>query len=328
MDAQWPRSNDHEPVPVRLKSQPEDFQVRELLPFEPAGDGEHLLLEIEKRCLGTPELARMLADAHGIDHVDVGYAGMKDKHALTRQWFSLRGVTELDETVAAIDGIRVLGCTKHQQKLRRGQLGGNEFRILLRPPQLDSGGQGVLDAAATEAAVNSLGAQGAPNYFGGQRFGWDNLRKAATWLGDRRRRRLSKFKQGLYLSVLRSFLFNEVLAARVTAGNWRVLLDGDVPDTDGRPTGPLWGRGRSATAGSAAELEQAALTPHAKVQDGLEYAGLDQARRSLAMLPIGFERADCDEGLLLSFTLGPGQYATSLLADRFDLQEAVHEPAR
>ena len=98
----------------------------------PPGEGEHLLIELEKTGIGTPELARMLADAHGIDHVDVGYAGMKDKQAVTSQWFSLRGVAELDETVEAIDGVRVLKQIRHRQKLRRGELAGNDFRIRLR----------------------------------------------------------------------------------------------------------------------------------------------------------------------------------------------------
>lgn len=325
MDARWPRSHAQAPIPVRFKSHPEDFRVRERLPFEPLGDGEHLLVEIEKTGLSTPELARMLADAHGIDHMDVGYAGMKDKRAVTSQWFSLRGVAALEDTIAAIDEIRILTQTRHQQKLRRGQLDGNEFQILLRNPDPD--GTENPDLSAAEAAADAL-VSGAPNYFGEQRFGWDNLQKATAWLRERRRRRLSKFKQGLYLSVLRSYLFNEVLAARVAADSWASLLQGDRPDAGGMPTGPLWGRGRSATADLAAEVEQQALAPHAKILEGLEYAGLDQARRSLVVVPIGFARTTCDEGLRVSFTLGPGQYATSLLADRFQLEEVPYEPVQ
>lgn len=310
MDARWPRSTADSPVPAVLKAEPEDFRVRELLPFVPSGEGEHLFLQLEKTGLGTPELARMLADAHGIDHVDVGYAGMKDKQAVTSQWFSLRGVQSLDETVAELCNVQILQQTRHQQKLRRGQLDGNAFRILLRE----------TDMEGANSALEALAAGGAPNYFGAQRFGRDNLEKAAAWLRQRRRRRVSRFKQGLYLSVLRSYLFNEVLAARVGAGSWNGLLPGDSADRHGRPTGPLWGRGRSAAGDAAADIEQAVLKPHAELLEGLEHAGLTQARRSLLAKPEGLEWRAVADGLQLEFVLGPGQYATSLLADRFLLR--------
>ena len=297
-----------------FKRVPEAFRVDEFLPFEPSGDGEHLLVRLEKTGLGTPELARLLADAHGIDHQDVGYAGMKDKHAVTTQWFSLRGVTSLDDTVAALDGVRVLHVTRHRQKLRRGQVGSNAFALVLENPE----------PADVTPAMERLARWGAPNYFGGQRFGWDNLEKAVAWLPRRRRVRLSPFKQGLYLSVLRSFLFNEVLAARVEAGTWRDLIDGDVADDAGQPTGPLWGRGRTAVTGAAAEVEGAALAPHAEIRDGLEHAGLTQARRSLVIRPREFTWQQEGTRIDVRFRLGAGEYATSLLDDAFDLTGPGH----
>ncbi len=311
MNVRWPRSTVEDPASARIKVVCEDFVVRERLGIEPTGEGEHLLVEIEKTGLGTPELARMLADAEGIDHVDVSYAGMKDKRAVTSQWFSLRGVESVEESVAAIDGVRLLHQTRHLRKLRRGELAGNEFRIRLRD----------VDAAGAGALMAALGETGAPNYFGSQRFGWDNLEKAAAWLSARRRRRVSRFKQSLYLSVLRSFLFNEVLARRVAAGNWNRVMDGDCLDEHGEPTGPLWGRGRSATDALAAMLETSALAPHSALLEGLEHAGVTQARRAFVLRPEALTATPVPDGLEVSFVLGPGGYATSLLADRFELIE-------
>jgi len=310
MATRWPRSNPAPSLPALLKASPEDFEVRERLGVQPSGEGEHLFLELEKTEIGTPELARMLADAHGLDHVDVGYAGMKDKRAVTSQWFSLRGALALDDSVEAISGVRVLNQTRHRQKLRRGELEANDFRIRLRS----------VDPLQGLAAARTLAEIGAPNYFGEQRFGWDNLDKAAEWLGQRRRRRVSRFKQGLYLSVLRSFLFNTVLGHRVEAGNWNQPMDGDCLDAGGRPTGPLWGRGRSETDALAAVLEEAALTPHRELLQGLEYAGLNQARRSFVLQPEDFSCTEFADGIELAFSLKPGEYATSLLMDRFALE--------
>lgn len=311
MDERWPRSTNEEPLRARIKVTCEDFVVRERLGIEPTGEGEHLLVEIEKTGMGTPELARMLADAQGIDHVDVSYAGMKDKRAVTSQWFSLRGVDALDESVTEIDGVRLLGQTRHSRKLRRGELAGNDFCIRLRS----------VDAAKAQIQLALLADNGAPNYFGTQRFGWDNLEKATAWLSNRRRRRISRFKQSLYLSVLRSFLFNEVLARRVAAGNWNLVMEGDCLDEHGDPTGPLWGRGRSATDALAATLEASALEPHGTLLEGLEHAGVTQARRSFVLRPEQLSAEPLDDGIEVRFFLGPGGYATSLLADRFLLIE-------
>ncbi len=317
MAARWPRSTPEPLLPAALKVTPEDFVVRERLGITPSGEGEHLLVELEKTGIGSPELARLLADACGIDHVDVGYAGMKDKRAVTSQWFSLRGVAALDDAIETIEGVRVLAENRHRQKLRRGDLAGNDFRITLR----------ALDPERGQSAASRLAEHGAPNYFGEQRFGWDNLEKAMSWLAQRRRRRVSRFKQGLYLSVLRSFLFNTVLAHRVEAGNWNRPMEGDCLDAKGSPTGPLWGRGRSATDALAAVLEDTALAPHQALLEGLEHAGLNQARRSFVLHPEALSCTRLDDGLLLSFSLGPGEYATSLLMDRLELRTPVADSA-
>ena len=160
----WPRNRLEPPIAATLKKCPEDFIVRETLAFLPSGEGEHCYVQLEKSGLSTPELAGRLADLHGLAGQDVGYAGMKDKHAVTSQWFSLRGVATLSGAVRELDGVSVLEESRHAQKLRRGQICENRFEILLRelgPGNLDS----ALDRLATE---------GAPQLF----------RVSAIWLGQ------------------------------------------------------------------------------------------------------------------------------------------------
>jgi len=315
----WPRARLDPPVSATLKAQPADFTVTEQLSFEPSGEGEHCFVRIEKEGLTTTEVADILAGRHNIPRLDVGYAGMKDKDAVTSQWFSLRGVTAADTSLGEHPGICVLDTTRHVQKLKRGQLASNGFDIVLREIEV-AGAVADLDGA-----LETLREKGAPNYFGPQRFGWDNLEKARAWLPVRRRRRVSKFRQGLYLSVLRSYLFNEVLAARVSAGNWNEIIDGDLVRSDlaggDRPTGPLWGRGRSPAATLAAEIETAALATHGEIMEGLEYAGLRQDRRSLVLDADSLSWAFDGRDLKVSFSLPAGGYATSFLGEIFKLSE-------
>jgi tRNA pseudouridine13 synthase len=210
----------------------------------------------------------------------------------------------------------VLADGRGERKLRRGELAGNRFEIRLRE----------LSGADWHDRLGRVFESGAPNYFGPQRFGGDNLERALAWLPVRRRRTISPFKRGLYLSVLRSLLFNAILARRVQDRTWRTLLPGDV-DLDGMPTAPLWGRGRSATGGAALEAESAALAPYADVLDGLEHAGVEQARRSLVLVPRNAWVAEEEDTVRLGFELPPGAYATSLLREAFDLGEGADADA-
>ena len=302
----WPRNRLEPPIAATLKERPEDFIVQETLAFLPSGEGEHCYVQLEKSGLSTPELAGQLADLHGLAGQDVGYAGMKDKHAITSQWFSLRGVATLSGAARELAGVRVLQESRHAQKLRRGQICANRFEILLRE----------LGPGNLESALDRLATEGAPNYFGSQRFGWDNLQQATSWLARRRSSRISRFRRGLYLSVLRSYLFNEVLAARVERKSWCAPIDGDVL-VGKLPTGPLWGRGRSPTGGAAAAIESSALEPHTQIMEGLEYAGVKQDRRRLQLIAEGFSWVLDGDNLTLGFSLPPGGYATSLLREIF-----------
>jgi tRNA pseudouridine13 synthase len=316
----WPRAYPASGAQATLKQRNEDFQVTELPLQTPSGDGEHLWLDVEKNGANTAFVAQALAEAAGVPERDVGYAGLKDRHAITRQAFSIylpKGDAP-DLTRLQHPEFRVLGQSRHSKKLRPGDLLGNQFRILLRELR--------GDRHAVEANLQAVASQGAPNYFGAQRFGHDggNVALGRAMLAREIRVRHPK-KKGIYLSAVRSFVFNELLALRIQQGLWGKTIDGDVPDAAGRPTGPLWGRGRVSSSGEAQALEQQVATRHAALCDGLEHAGLDQERRALVLHPqeLRWEWPAADQ-LLLSFALPAGTYATALLAE---ILQTV-EPAR
>ncbi|MBH9552670.1 tRNA pseudouridine(13) synthase TruD [Inhella gelatinilytica] len=305
----WPHAHPASGAHGTLKRLNEDFIVTELPLQLPSGAGEHLWLEVEKNGANTTFVAERLAEAAGVNAWDVGYAGLKDRYAITRQWFSLylpKGDTP-DLTQLQHPEFKVLSQNRHVKKLRPGDLQGNHFRIVLR----DVTG----DRAAIESNLKAVAAQGVPNYFGAQRFGHDggNVEQGRAMLAREIRVRNPK-KKGLYLSAVRSFVFNEVLALRIQQGLWGKTLTGDVMDEGGRPTGPLWGRGRVTTTDEAQALERGVAAIHATLCDGLEHAGLAQERRALVASPMAmaWEWPQADQ-LLLTFFLPAGNYATSVL---------------
>lgn len=318
MIATWPRAHPAAGACAVMKAAPEHFRVTELPGARPAGDGEHLFLKLRKTGLTTVAVAEWLATAFGVPTVAVGYAGMKDKRAVTEQWFSVH-TPAAAAALPARPEVTLLESARHRRKLRRGDLAGNRFELRLTDVRGD----------AWESRLAEVREHGVPNYFGAQRFGRDNVEQASAWLGQQRRRRLGAFRRGLYLSVLRSFLFNEVLGARVRAGLWDSWLPGDVPVTlpgsgaGTAPSGPLWGRGRSPAAERAAAIEAEALAPHRALCDGLEHAGPTQERRSLVLRAddLTWQR-DADQ-VLLTFSLPAGCYATALLGEVFELSEPV-----
>ncbi len=307
----WPHAYPATGATATLKFLNEDFIVTELPLQLPSGAGEHVWLDVEKNGANTAFVAEQLAAAAGVQAWDVGYAGLKDRYAITRQWFSLylpKGEAP-DLTKLQHPEFKVLTQTRHVKKLRPGDLQGNRFRIVLR----DVSG----DRNAIEANLKAIAAQGVPNYFGAQRFGFDggNVEQGRAMLAREIRVRNPK-KKGLYLSAVRSFVFNEVLAARIHQGLWGQTLPGDVMDEAGRATGPLWGRGRVSTTDQAQALENAVAARHAALCDGMEHAGLDQERRSLVASPadLSWEWPQADH-LVLMFALPAGTYATSVLAE-------------
>jgi len=240
---------------------------------------------------------------------DVGYAGLKDRHAITRQWFSIylpKGETP-DLTQLQHPEFKVLGQSRHVKKLRPGDLQGNRFHIVLR----DVAG----NHDAVEANLKAIASQGVPNYFGAQRFGFEggNVTQGRAMLAREIRVRNPK-KKGIYLSAVRSFVFNEVLALRIQQGLWGKTLPGDVMDEAGRPTGPLWGRGRVSTTDLAQVLENGVAERHATLCDGMEHAGLVQDRRSLVASPrdMTWQWQQADQ-LVLRFFMPAGGYATAVV---------------
>jgi tRNA pseudouridine13 synthase len=322
--------------PVRgvMRAQLEDFFVDEVLGFEPDGEGEHVLLQVEKRNTNTQWLADQLAGFAGIPKRDVSYAGMKDRNAVTRQWFSLglAGAPEPDWDNLPIDNVRVLQHARHRRKLRRGALQGNRFHLLIRELQ------GDLDALQTRLQL--IAQQGVPNYFGEQRFGHHgaNLQQAEAMFQGKRIK--DRHKRSLYLSAARSFLFNELLSQRVASGDWDRAITGDVmllagsnsyfvPEAndptiqqrlvsfDIHPSGCLWGKGDTPARLKAAELERTLAETHPVLCHGLEQAGLKQERRALR-LPVAdlqWNLAVAEQTLDLRFTLPAGAYATTVLRE-------------
>jgi tRNA pseudouridine13 synthase len=309
---QWPNAYPASGASATLKCLNEDFIVTELPLQLPSGEGEHIWLDIEKIGANTAYVAQQLAEAAGVQEKDVGYAGLKDRYAITRQWFSIyfpKGETP-DLTQIQHPEFKVLSQSRHVKKLRPGDLHGNRFRIVLRDV---TGDPDVLKAL--EANLKAVASQGVPNYFGAQRFGHDggNVEQGRAMLAREIRVRNPK-KKGIYLSAVRSFVFNEVLALRIQQGLWGKTLPGDVMDEAGRPTGPLWGRGRVSTTDQAQALENGVAERHATLCDGMEHAGLDQDRRALVACPVdmSWEWPQAHQ-LVLTFALPAGNYATSVL---------------
>ncbi len=315
-----------------IRSTADDFQVDEDLGFEPAGRGEHILLQIRKRHLNTEAVARQLAKLAAVKLVDVGYAGLKDRMASTSQWFTvnLAGKPEPDWTVLASDDLQFITVARHDRKLRRGALQGNRFALVVRNLQGD-----VVDM---EQRLTRISQQGVPNYFGDQRFGHANL-EHATAMFEGQLRVKDRHQRGLYLSSIRSELFNRVLSHRVAVNNWNCAVDGDVMMLNGthsifpvmqvdaeieqrvmqhdiHPTGPLWGRGELRTCLWARQMEESVLQECNVWRNGLEQAELDQQRRALRLKVNDLNWNLLSSGELhLQFSLPPGSYATMVLRE-------------
>ncbi|MCA9598770.1 MAG: tRNA pseudouridine(13) synthase TruD [Myxococcales bacterium] len=318
----------------RIGPEPEDFVVDEVLDREPSGSGEHLFVRIEKRVLNTQDAVHAVARAAGVRAPDVGSAGMKDKHAVTRQWLSLPPGASDPGSWQLPEGLSVVESTRNEKKLRTGQLSGNRFRIRLHEANANAN-------AACAAIVARIVEQGLPNYFGAQRFGiaGQNLDRALHWLrsGDAARGRGSRFHKKLYPSVIQSEIFNRYLTRRRALG-LSTLLVGEVVRLDGSNsvfvveeperelprltskdihlTGPMPGPKMKKPSGVPAELE-AAVLGELELSDDL-LSGLARhapgTRRDLLVFPEGLEARVLDANVVeLSFFLPSGSYATELV---------------
>jgi tRNA pseudouridine13 synthase len=325
-----------------LKSAPEDFVVEETLSFDADGLGEHDLLWIEKRGANTEWVARGLARFAKVPQVAVGFAGLKDRHAIARQHFTVQlPGRSVDWSTLELAGVQVLSVHRHSRKLKRGALVGNGFDLTLREV---SG-----DRARAATVLECLRVSGAPNYFGEQRFGHagGNLDLARRLFAGEH---LERSERAFALSASRSAIFNSVVDARVRAGIWNRVIDGDLCNLAGRrawfgpvepdavleqrcasgdihPTGPLWGTPPAPTTGTCAALEQHAAKLHADLAAGLVALAMEPERRPLRTIPerLEWQWLDADPGncvLRLRFGLPPGAYATALIRELIDVAGA------
>ncbi|TDK25143.1 tRNA pseudouridine(13) synthase TruD [Luteimonas aestuarii] len=323
-----------------LRRLAEDFVVEEIDAFTASGDGEHALLTVRKRGLNTAFVARRIAQWAGVAEVAVGYAGLKDRHAVTTQRFSVhlpgKPTPPLEalafDDAASGESLVVMDATRHARKLPKGALAGNRFVLTLRDVE--------GDRAAIATRLAEIAARGVPNYFGEQRFGrsGDNVAQALAMFAGRR---IKREQRALLLSAARSELFNRVLSHRVDAGAWDAPLEGEawmldgsrsvfgpepwndvlsqrLADFDIHPTAPLWGEGELRSTGTCAALERkvVSLGDGPALARGLEAARLRQERRATRLRPQALSwDLPGDASLRLSFSLPAGAYATTVLAE-------------
>jgi len=324
-----------------------DFIVDECLGFEPDGEGSHLWVQLRKTDCNTADVIASLAEILNVQARDIGYSGLKDKHAVTSQWISLPFAINdpvpevVGNQIAGTSlpaGVEILQLTKSGKKLRRGAHRMNAFKIILREL---SASHDVI-----EKNLQVLTACGFPNYFGTQRFGRDgrNIASARNMFSSKKRK-LSRFKRSMYLSAARSFLFNAVLAERVKQGTWLKVLPGEVCMLDGsnsvftcetpddeiqnrhenqdiHTTGPMFGEGKSLVDNVVAEIEENCMQSEEILTNGLVAAGLKAERRALRAIAHHLQWNWLDSQTLeLSFSLQRGVYATSMLQEIVDVQQ-------
>lgn len=332
-----------------LRATPEDFVVDEIAVYPPSGQGDHVFVRIEKRELTTPAAIAILADALAVDRRDIGAAGMKDRHAVTRQWLSLPPPVTPDQVLAVTaPGLTVLEASRHPHKLRTGHLRGNVFRLRLRGVDADAA------ARATAILTRLATPPGAPNGYGEQRFGraGDNAGEGLALIRGVARGRRDRRRDRLLVSALQASLFNRWLTARMADGLYATAIAGDVMHKTGGgmfdstdpavdqarlaagevvPTGPMFGhRMRAPAAGSlAAEREAAILaTAGLAVEDFRRVGAIAEGTRRDAGIVIGAPAVTAaDDGSIeVSFTLPSGAYATTIMREVMKIEAAGADP--
>lgn len=318
-----------------VKANPEDFVVIEDLGYRPDGEGEQVLVRIRKNGCNTRFVAEALAKFAKIHPRDVSFAGMKDRHAVTEQWFCLRvpGKETPDFTAFQLEGCEVLESARHRRKLRTGALQGNAFTLILRQ---------ISDRHSVEQRLQQIAQGGFPNYFGEQRFGHanNNLIMAQRWAADEIRVR-ERNKRSFLLSAARSALFNQVVSERLSRlaslarvmpgdalqltgrGSWFVAeeaelatLQARVDNHELRVTAPLPGSGAWGTQGEALAFEQQCLATDTSLIALLERERVEAARRAVLVVPRDLRWSWWDDVTVeLSFWLPAGSFATSLVRE-------------
>ncbi|MEE9412376.1 MAG: tRNA pseudouridine(13) synthase TruD [Methylococcales bacterium] len=330
----WPRASGESCASVIIRSQPADFYVEETLGFQLSEDGEHVYLLVEKTGQTTAVIAERVAKFAQVHPRSVGYAGLKDRNAVTRQWFSVQlpTIPESDWEKINTDDLTILDVSRHHKKLRKGALKHNFFKLILREVN--------GDRSKIESKLDWIRNHGVPNYFGPQRFGRDsdNINQAILWLNGRKKSP-SRYLKGLYLSSMRSFLFNEILAWRVRNQRWNKGIAGDIVMLNGsnacflatdltddlqqrflqhdiHPAGILYGEGGLDCADEASAIEQKILNLYPELVVGLNEMRIKKSWRSMRLLVANLQWKWIEEkALAVSFSLPSGSYATSVLAE-------------
>lgn len=320
-----------------LRSQRSDFKVFEQIPFQPCGEGEHLFIHIRKTGANTAFVAKQLAQYFSVKESLVSYAGLKDRFAVTEQWFGVHvpGKQSYDLSDLNIEGVEVLTAKRHNKKLRIGGLDGNRFEITLRD---------VTEIDELVRRWHVVSNFGVPNYFGEQRFGINggNIEKALSLFAGQKVK--DKKKRGMYLSAARSIIFNQMISQRIEQQTFDSLSDGDVlmlADTqsvfladvideslksrliahDLDITAPMWGAGELMTTGDARAFEQRIADGQQAFCEGLPRFGLKQERRRIRLIIKDADITVDNDVVTLSFFLPAGAYATTIMRELIDYKD-------
>ena len=319
-----------------LKAECADFMVKENLGYSMAGEGEFVAVRVRKTDANTLFVGEKLAQFAEISARNMSYAGLKDRRAVTEQWFSLQmpGKTTPDFGDFQQEGIEILEVTRHNRKIRTGSLDGNYFEILLC---------NAIENDDLKVRLENLSKFGFPNYFTEQRFGRDghNLTQALRWAKGEIQVKDRK-KRSFYLSAARSEVFNLVVSERLKQGVANRVLPNDIVQLSGshswfvadekedlnvlqlrleqgdlQLTAPLIGE----TAQPACSLENDIVQQHQDIVNLMKQERLKPARRPLLMKPKDFNWQFEETGLRLKFYLPAGSYATALVRELVNIEE-------
>jgi len=326
------------------KQTAQDFIVEEQIAFSLSGEGEHLWCWVEKTGENTDWVSHQLAKWADVPTSRIGVAGQKDRHAVTRQWFSIQlpGKEDPNPDDLALETVKILKMVRHQRKLQTGGLKGNRFELVVRNIQ--------GDCKDLEQRLEAIKTDGVPNYFGEQRFGrhGNNLPKATEFFSGALTR-VKRNQKSMYISAARSWMFNLILSERIQQASWNSFLPGDVMQLEGsskwfeddgsetlserveqfdlHPTGAMVGRGELPSKLGVLALEKRVLTPFTDWIIGLDNLGLKQDRRALRVMPEALTWQWLDDGaehksLKVCFALPSGSYATMVLRELMALKDA------
>ncbi len=317
----------------KIKAKPEHFKVIENLGYDLAGSGEHLMVSIRKTGENTSFVANELAKACGVKSKDVSWAGLKDRHAVTEQWLSVHlpagGFPNLALFQKEHPSIEILSMTRHNKKLRPGDLAGNHFEVTLSE---------VTDVEEVLKRLAVVAQQGVPNYFGNQRFGKDgnNLSEARRWGRDNVRTR-NQNQRSLYLSTARSWIFNQIVSGRIEEGCFDHFVDGDIALVNGQQTSvsseqlaefnqllgqdkvqisaALAGDNTLPTQSEALSIEQKYIDSEEDLMKLIRGNRMRHDRRAIALKAQDLSWEVEGDSITLKFSLDAGSFATSIVRE-------------